>query len=524
MFKVFKIVQVASKLFENVSWYNKMGFVAIPLISTMLSAYLNDMVLNVNDYGIFNVLIFKMFNDVMGQIVLMFLLYGFTDNHYNAIKMDFELSALKCGANLHGDNVEMIGIIKKDIYKLREFIRIITMSCSTISSFYIIFYKIGVANEENFYTLILLIVLCFITMFLIYLNTDSKLYENNEQSFKYIYDINDTFKTKKLISMGLKIDLDYEKKKRNNVWLQDKVHKIILMGLDILIAYILLSNNRVSDYRTLTGITWLLGYLTSSSKSLFYYDFVSDLLNTIDMLKRFEYKHDDIIVPLNDFQSVHFLNASYGYYSNNMLINDNHFLVIRNLTYSFKKGMLYYVESENKSGKTSLLRMFTMNLMAGEIAFDTLNRKNVSFENLRENIFHIVQSSEDNDKFTRKELEYLIGKDLWLEKHLKLENILHKGTEELNGGSKKRLYLYMALVSKCQILLLDEVLAELDVNEDETEGALIDTLNALTEWPGRKEKVILLIGHGLKKCIKNSISVQKLGVVQHEDETKLIEF
>ena len=71
---------------------------------------------------------------------------------------------------------------------------------------------------------------------------------------------------------------------------------------------------------------------------------------------------------------------------------------------------------------------------------------------------------------------------------------------------------------------LDEVLAELDVNEDETEGALIDTLNALTEWPGRKEKVILLIGHGLKKCIQNSISVQKLGVVQNEDETKLVEF
>jgi ABC-type cobalamin/Fe3+-siderophores transport system ATPase subunit len=184
---------------------------------------------------------------------------------------------------------------------------------------------------------------------------------------------------------------------------------------------------------------------------------------------------------------------------------------------------MYYIESENKSGKTSLLRMFSMNLMAGEIAFDTLNRKNVSFENLRENIFHIVQSSEDNDKFTRKELEYLSGKDLWLEKHLKLENILHKGTEELNGGSKKRLYLYMALISKCQILLLDEVLAELDVNEDETEGALIDTLKALTEWPGRKEKVILLIGHGLKKLIKNSESVQKLGIVQNEDETILVE-
>jgi ABC-type cobalamin/Fe3+-siderophores transport system ATPase subunit len=522
MFKGFKVFKAISRLFVSVSWYHKFGFIVIPLLNTMLSSLLNDMVLNVKDYGILNILIIKFMCDFMGSIILMFYLYNFTYKHYHSLKLDFELSVLKCGVKLHGDNIESIENIKKDIYKLCDFINVIPLMFSVLSSFSVVLYKIGF-DEKNRNTLISLIVLCMITFLLIYLNTNSKLYEKTEPDSINIYDFSDELKTKELMSMGLNLDIDFETKKRDDCEKQHNVHNFILIVLNLCAAYITLSNDSVSNYQTLTGITWLLGYLASSSKALFYHDFVLDLLDTIDMLKRFEYEHDDITVKMTNFKSVHFLNTSYGYYINNLNVNNEHKLVIRNLTYSFNKGILYYIESPNKSGKTSLLRMFSMNLMKGDIAFDTLNRKNVSFEDLHKNIYHVVQASENTNKFTRKELEYLHGKDLWLEKELKLENILGRGTEELNGGSKKRLFLYMALTSPCQIILLDEIMGELDVSDDETEGALIDTLNALIKWPKRNEKIILMIGHGLKKFIQNSESVKKLSVIQEEEGTYLVD-
>lgn len=89
---------------------------------------------------------------------------------------------------------------------------------------------------------------------------------------------------------------------------------------------------------------------------------------------------------------------------------------------------MYYIESPNGTGKSTLLRMFTINLMKGDVYFESenlINRKNISFECVSSMIYHVTQSSEYTPILTKNTVD-AIKRDEWLEDQLGVKRILEK--------------------------------------------------------------------------------------------------
>ena len=113
-----------------------------------------------------------------------------------------------------------------------------------------------------------------------------------------------------------------------------------------------------------------------------------------------------------------------------------------------------------------------------------------------------------------EEIKAYKGRDIWLEEKLGLKELLEKDTIEMSGGQKKRIFIYIVLTSNAPILLLDEILSELSTEEtpDVPEGGgwLSRIINTMINWNGRRNKIMILIGHGLLNLIPHKKHVIKL--------------
>jgi ABC-type molybdenum transport system ATPase subunit/photorepair protein PhrA len=169
--------------------------------------------------------------------------------------------------------------------------------------------------------------------------------------------------------------------------------------------------------------------------------------------------------------------------------------------------MLYYIEATNGIGKSTLLNMFTSNLHDGFITFDGIDRTQMSFSDLRRLVIRGYQASEYSPTFSKDDTALVQGMDSWLEEQLGLSDLFGKDFVEMSGGQKKRMLIYMLLTAPATVLLLDEILSELsteDVPEvPEGGGWLSRVVNTLVQWPGRKQKIMILVGHGLINMIPN---------------------
>jgi ABC-type cobalamin/Fe3+-siderophores transport system ATPase subunit len=220
-----------------------------------------------------------------------------------------------------------------------------------------------------------------------------------------------------------------------------------------------------------------------------------------------------------------FHNATFGYYTGDILAGSTYKPVIHNFTFTFNRGRLYYLEATNGIGKSTLLNMFTSNLHEGTITFDDINRSEMSFFDLHKIILRGYQSSEYSPSFTKDDTSIVKGKDPWLEKQLVLTDLFDKDFVEMSGGQKKRMLIYMLLTSPALIILLDEILSELSTEDapevPEGGGWLTRVMNTLVEWPGRENKLIILVGHGLRGLMPKSESIIPLHIKQTNDGTVL---
>ncbi len=220
-----------------------------------------------------------------------------------------------------------------------------------------------------------------------------------------------------------------------------------------------------------------------------------------------------------------FTNATFGYYTNNLLLGSDYVTIIHNLNFTFNIGNMYYLEATNGIGKSTLLNMFTCNLYNGTITFNGINRDNMSFIELHKMIIRGYQSSEYNPSYSKDDTQIVKGKDTWLEEQLVLTTLFGKDFVEMSGGQKKRMLIYMILTSPTSVLLLDEILSELSTEEvpevPEGGGWLGRVINTLIHWPGREQKIVILVGHGLRKLIPKSEYIKHLLIKQTDKQTLL---
>ncbi|HEL1759495.1 TPA: ABC transporter ATP-binding protein [Streptococcus suis] len=148
------------------------------------------------------------------------------------------------------------------------------------------------------------------------------------------------------------------------------------------------------------------------------------------------------------------------------------------INFTFNSGSLYTITGKNGVGKStlflSLLGVFSEENYLGKITFDGLNIKDLNNKELRKNLISIMlQHNSYNSKTVE---EYLIDhdisnfekvsndnvfQDVFFSEEFNLSKKLKDKCDDLSGGERQLLSLFVCVVKSADVFLLDEPLASL---------------------------------------------------------------
>lgn len=224
--------------------------------------------------------------------------------------------------------------------------------------------------------------------------------------------------------------------------------------------------------------------------------------------------------------SIEFRNVYFGYLKNSNVIN--------NLCFEIKKNSFVGIVGETGSGKSTIINLITKlySLNSGDVFIDDISINNYSEQEIREKIFVIPQDTHifkdtiynniklNNNNITNDDIDQLINKlgmNFIFDKFSKKLDTIIDNNSEISYGEKQLISICRALVSKSNIVVLDEINSSMDI---ELENILNDAINYL-----KKTKTLIFIAHKLS-AIKdaNKIIVLKNGeLVEMGNHNELID-
>ena len=498
-----------------------LGLLIIPFISSFLNVHVNHLLQTDTD-NIILCMCFKTIYDYVTSFVQSSLFYKQVRLMDSQLHLRLNMAKIKCGVSLPGINQKQYKDLMHDQSKLRDFLFVLPMIWSTIVNFGISVYKME--TSDVYPIRIMFSLFCVFMCGIITYLTDPTVYEKAKPNPKSVIRFTDSQYVRLKLSMGCILDPEFEEKKREKIDAQQDIQKYAILIINFIVTYISLVGKSLGQLHSFGNISWMIGCLADNIKSLQYHSYMKEFIQFTKCLESHRIELDGSAM-IDKIDKVEFVNASYGYYDDLMKNPYVKTQKITNFTYTYRLGYMYYIEGVNGLGKTTGLRMFTDNLFSGDVYFGNINRRHLSFDDICQSVFFMAQASEYTPQFSKEEIESYKGRDVWLEERLGLEK-LFKDTVELSGGQKKRMSFYLALTSeKAKVLLLDETLSELSTEEtpDVPEGGgwLQRIINTLVEWPGRKDKIIVLVGHGLLDLIPKKHGVVKLKMTNSDNKTIL---
>ena len=199
--------------------------------------------------------------------------------------------------------------------------------------------------------------------------------------------------------------------------------------------------------------------------------------------------------------------------------------VLKDVSFTAKQGEVTALVGISGSGKTSVLRLISRlyDYDTGSILIDGKDIKNISTESLFKNVSIVFQ---DVTLFNTSIMENIrLGRESATDEEVKEAAMLANCTDfieklpdgfntligengaELSGGERQRISIARAFLKDAPVLILDEISASLDVDN---EKKIQDSLNKLI-----KDKTVIIISHRLKSIENvNKIVVIDEGVVE----------
>lgn len=185
--------------------------------------------------------------------------------------------------------------------------------------------------------------------------------------------------------------------------------------------------------------------------------------------------------------------------------------ILKDISFTIKKGEFVGIVGPNGSGKSTLLRNLDGILKphSGTILVENINQKELNRREIAQIIGYVPQREANLFPTTVFET-VLMGRKphiTWIEskkdkqivaetlERLELGEFALRDINELSGGERQKVYIARALVQKPKILLLDEPTANLDLKHQ------IEVLDLLLET--KKEEVTIIIAiHDLNLALK----------------------
>lgn len=314
------------------------------------------------------------------------------------------------------------------------------------------------------------------------------------------------------------------------IHLKEELGSVLLLGISslfafvsvavvILVGIILILNNEID-------LLYLIGYIIGAIKVKELFDiskegilelfYIDPAVERIREIKNTEVQQGKD-VEIQNF-NIEFRNVSFSYDAYTEVLNDVSFVA--------KQNEVTALVGASGCGKTSILRLVSRlyDCTGGEILVGGQEIQNVSTDSLFQKISIVFQevtlfnvSVMDNIRIGRKgatdeEVKKVAELANCMDFIQKLPNgfdtLIGENGAELSGGERQRLSIARAFLKDAPILILDEISASLDVDN---EKKIQESLNKLI-----KNKTVIIISHRLKS-IENvdKIVVIENGVVEN---------
>ena len=274
------------------------------------------------------------------------------------------------------------------------------------------------------------------------------------------------------------------------------------------------------------SLLYLIGYIMCASKII---DAVNSLLSNFAELMYLDGNLQRIKeLRSTEIQSgeekklkkfdIEFKNVEFGYGENK---------VIDNISFIAKQGEVTAIVGPSGCGKTTVLRLMSRlyDYDKGKIIIDDNDIKEIDTESLFENISIVFQevtlfntSILENIRFGDKnatdeqvkEAVRLANCEEFIEKlPEKYDTLIGENGSKLSGGERQRISIARAFLKNAPIILLDEISASLDV---ENEMKIQESLNKLI-----KNKTVLVVSHRMKSIENvNKIIVMENGKIESQ--------
>ena len=460
-------------------------------------------------------------------------------NKYQTLSFDFYKN------NRTGD---LMNRISEDVSKVRMYIGpAIMYTINTIALFTIVItYMINVAPKLTMYTLIPLPVLSYIIYKIsIVINFKSKIVQEylsklttyTQESFSGVKIIK-TYTIEKNINNGLAKLASGSRRKnmslvKTQAWFFPLM--ILLIGISNILVVFIGGNQYMNNEIELGVLAEFIIYVNMLTWPVATVGWVTSIVQQAEASqKRINQFLNTKSSIVNKSKIQKSLNGKIEYKKVDFTYPETEINASKNISFCVEKGESLAIMGDIGSGKSTILELLCRiyDPIKGQILIDGYNLKEIGFNELRDSIGYVPQSTflfsetiEKNIKFgkekaSKTDLENAAKNACVFDDIISFKDGFHTLLGErgvnLSGGQKQRIAIARAIIKEPQILILDDSLSAVDT---ETEEKILSNIGTIS-----KNITLIIATHRIssaKKCDK--ILVLENGkVIEYGSHNKLV--
>ena len=461
-------------------------------------------------------------------------------NKYQTLSFDFYKN------NRTGD---LMNRISEDVSKVRMYIGpAIMYTINTIALFTIVItYMINVAPKLTMYTLIPLPVLSYIIYKIsIVINFKSKIVQEylsklttyTQESFSGVKIIK-TYTIEKNINNGLAKLASGSRRKnmslvKTQAWFFPLM--ILLIGISNILVVFIGGNQYMNNEIELGVLAEFIIYVNMLTWPVATVGWVTSIVQQAEASqKRINQFLNTKSSIVNKSKIQKSLNGKIEYKKVDFTYPETEINASKNISFCVEKGESLAIMGDIGSGKSTILELLCRiyDPIKGQILIDGYNLKEIGFNELRDSIGYVPQSTflfsetiEKNIKFgkekaTKTDIENAAKNACIFDDIVSFKDgfntLLGERGVNLSGGQKQRIAIARAIIKKPKILILDDSLSAVDT---ETEEKILSNISRIS-----KNITLIIATHRIssaKKCDK--ILVLENGkVIEYGTHNKLVE-
>jgi len=420
------------------------------------------------------------------------------------MKQSLEFAYNSCNVDITGTNREKYELFLKEYNNLQDYIMMYPIIWNTI-----VLVILNIICMKNIYICLMMTCLILLSAYILIKTMDDDIFRHTKPEPLKIFSLDNPQYNYCRLSLGAYPDFDHNYNKKIKIMYQHHYQSAIISVLNCIFAILVVYNGNKQGLLNFMSISWMIGSLCDNIKSYKFHYTVDEYYKMLDGFNRFKREYFGNYLPRKSItdNKLHLKNVSYEYIKDIFADSIETIPIIKNLSFAFD-SKIYYLESPNGQGKSTLLKSIIQKIKNGSVIYNGDNLHEMSMVELYRTVCYIKQSSDFMPKYNKETVTYFISKNIEMAKDFDVYQFMNKSSNELSGGEKQRLNLFLSLVSNCKIILIDETFSEISSipSEDYPNGIRDHIIDQLNKWNKVLKRIIIIVGHGV--IIKDSIKLK----------------